>query len=218
MEILIQVKSRDMPAARTKKSFRLTGFLFACLVLSQEARTANAEENRRVLVFYEQGRSTAVVALVDREIREVLEKQTTYHIDLYVEYMETNLFVDPAAQQKIREWYLEKYRDHQPDVIIAGDVLKILAEKPRNISIARGANLQLFDWKALERWRFKERDLPAGSVVLNRPPTLWEAYGPCVSVAMVLLASGNDAHSGTPETTEERETHQGTSARERSTL
>ena len=369
METLIPVESRDMPAAQTPRWFRLASFLFACLVLSQAAGAANAEENRRVLVLYEQGRSAAAVALVDREIREVLEKQTTYHIDLYVEYMETNLFVDPGSQQKIRDWYLQKYRDHQPDVIIAagatpiqfmieaheknfpgvpivicgtlenwsnrpelgsqftgtwmepgpaktldvalqlqpdtkqvivvngvapldrslealfrkslhgyedklkftylsglpmssllpqlrqapkhtvilfgainqdatgqrfvtatqsfpmvvgaanapifvlgevlvgqgsvggyvvsyasqgriagGDVLKILGgQKPRDIPIVKDANVYLFDWRALERWRFKESNLPAGSVVLNRKPTLWEAYGPYVSVAMVLL-------------------------------
>jgi PAS domain S-box-containing protein len=213
METLIQVKSRDMPAGRAKKWFRLTAFLFFCMVLSQGARAANAEENRRVRVFYEQGLSTAAVALTDHEILEVLEKQTTYHVDLNV--MKRNLFVYPAAQQKIREWYLEMYRDHRPDEIIAGsgspirfmieahqenfpgvpisriageDVPKILlGENPRNIPIARGAKVYLFDWKALEPWRFQERDLPAGSVVPNRPPTLWEAYEPYVSVAMVLL-------------------------------
>jgi PAS domain S-box-containing protein len=96
------------------------GRLLICCFLWHATTTAGAEESRRVLVLYEQGRSTAAVAVADREIREVLEKQTTYHVDLYVEYMETNLFVDPASQQKIREWYLQKYRDHQPDVIIAG--------------------------------------------------------------------------------------------------
>jgi PAS domain S-box-containing protein len=88
-------------------------------LLSQITIAASAEENRRVLVFYELGRSSTAVALADREIREVLEKQTTYHIDLYVEYMETTLFADHTSQQKIREWYLEKYRDRQPDVIVA---------------------------------------------------------------------------------------------------
>ena len=92
-----------MPAARIQKWFRVVAFLFACLLFSQPAGAASAEENRRVLVLYEQGRSAAAVALVDREIREVLEKQTTYHIDLYVEYMETNLFVDPDSQQRIRK-------------------------------------------------------------------------------------------------------------------
>ena len=80
---------------------------------------ARAEGPRRVLVLYDQGRSTTAIALADSKIREVLQKQTSFPIDLYVEYMESNLFVDPASQQKIREWYVEKYRDRQPDVIIA---------------------------------------------------------------------------------------------------
>ena len=81
--------------------------------------TARAEENRRVLVLYEQGRSTASVAVVDREIHEVLEKQSAHRIDLYIEYMNANLLPDPAAQEKVRGLILQKYRDHQPDVIIA---------------------------------------------------------------------------------------------------
>jgi PAS domain S-box-containing protein len=41
---------------RTQKRSRLAAFLFACLVLSQAAGAANTEENRRVLVLYQQGR------------------------------------------------------------------------------------------------------------------------------------------------------------------
>jgi PAS domain S-box-containing protein len=119
MEILIPVKSRDMPATQSQKWFRVAVFLFACLLLSVGGYVSS---------FASQGR-------------------------------------------------------------VAGeDVMKILGgKKPRSIPIAGGAEGYLFDWKALERWRFNERDLPTGSVVLNRQPTLWEAYGPYVSVAMVLL-------------------------------
>ncbi len=93
--------------------------LFVCWILWLTIATANAEENRRVLVLYEQERSIPAVAAADREIHEIFEKQTAHHIDLYIEYMDTNLFPDPAAQEKIRELILQKYRDHQPDVIIA---------------------------------------------------------------------------------------------------
>ena len=37
----------------------------------------------------------------------------------------------------------------------------------------RGANAYMFDSCALRRWRFRERDLPPGSTVPFRPPTLW---------------------------------------------
>jgi PAS domain S-box-containing protein len=49
-------------------------------------------------------------------------------------------------------------------------------EKPRDIPIVKGANTYMFDWRALKRWGLKERDLPPGSVVLNRQPTVWESY------------------------------------------
>ena len=61
----------------------------------------------------------AAVALADREIHDVLDKQTAHHVDLYIEYMNTDLIPEPGAQEKIRGLILQKYRDRQPDVIIA---------------------------------------------------------------------------------------------------
>jgi PAS domain S-box-containing protein len=59
----------------------------------------------------------------------------------------------------------------------AGMAIRILnGEKPQDIAIVRGANTYLFDWRALKRWGLMERDLPPGSVVLNRQLTMWEAY------------------------------------------
>jgi hypothetical protein len=34
----------------------------------------------------------------------------------------------------------------------------------------------MFDWRALQHWGLKESNLPPGSIVLNRQPTLWEAF------------------------------------------
>src|SRR5258706_1245425 len=49
-------------------------------------------------------------------------------------------------------------------------------EKPQDIPFIRSANTYMFDWRALHRWGLKESDLPPGSVVLNRQPTVWESY------------------------------------------
>ena len=49
-------------------------------------------------------------------------------------------------------------------------------EKPQNIPIARSSNVYIFDWRALRRWRLKERDLPPGSVLRYRQPDAWELY------------------------------------------
>ena len=52
-----------MPAARILRWFRLTAFLFACLVLSQGVPAAKVKKDRRAAVFYEQGRSNRPPAL-----------------------------------------------------------------------------------------------------------------------------------------------------------
>lgn len=55
--------------------------------------------------------------------------------------------------------------------------LRVLSgEKPGDIPIVRSANVFTFDWRALQRWGIKESDLPVGSVVLHRRPTVWESY------------------------------------------
>ena len=93
--------------------------LSVCWLLCLTVGTARAEENRRILLLYEQTRSATAVALADREIHEVLDKQTAHHIDLYIEYMNTNLIPDSRTQEKIRGLILQKYRDQRPDIIIA---------------------------------------------------------------------------------------------------
>jgi PAS domain S-box-containing protein len=81
--------------------------------------SAQVKEVRRVLIFYELGLSSPGVELVDRGIRDALQN-STYQIELYREYLETTLFPDAASQQEIRQWFLHKYRDIKPDLIIAG--------------------------------------------------------------------------------------------------
>jgi len=80
--------------------------------------SAPAKEIRRVLVFYEAGFSFPDIAIVDQEIRIALD-ESPYQIELYTENMDEILFPDDATQQEFRNWYLHKYRDRKPDLIIA---------------------------------------------------------------------------------------------------
>jgi len=79
---------------------------------------AQANPVKRVLIFYELGLSSPTVGLVDQELHEALAG-TPYEIELYHEYFETILFPDPLAQQEFRDWYIHKYRNRRPDLIIA---------------------------------------------------------------------------------------------------
>src|SRR5258706_535346 len=60
-------------------------------------------------------------------------------------------------------------------------------EKPEDIPIRMSDNIYMFDWKGLQRWAFKESNLPPGSVVLNRQPSFWETYKRYVIAGVFLL-------------------------------
>jgi PAS domain S-box-containing protein len=72
--------------------------------------------------------------------------------------------------------------------IAASLALRILrGEKPRNIPPVKGVNTFKFDWKAIQRWRLKEGNLPPGSILLNRPPSIWELYKSYILTGFFLL-------------------------------
>jgi PAS domain S-box-containing protein len=61
--------------------------------------------------------------------------------------------------------------------VAGGLALRILkGEKAREVPRITGVNTYMFDWRALKRWGFKESALPAGSIVINRLPTIWGSY------------------------------------------
>jgi signal transduction histidine kinase/ABC-type uncharacterized transport system substrate-binding protein len=107
--------------ARRIESMRWRGrcivLLMSC-VLFQPGTGPEFKQVRRVVVFYELGLSSPAVALLDREMRTVLDN-SRYQIELYPEYFETTLFDDPAEQQQFRESYIRKYQNRRPDLIIA---------------------------------------------------------------------------------------------------
>ncbi|HWC17687.1 MAG TPA: PAS domain S-box protein, partial [Terriglobales bacterium] len=74
---------------------------------------------------------------------------------------------------------------------IAGNMaLRILSgERPQDIPRASGVTTFVFDWRALKRWNFKEKNLPPGSIVLNQEPTVWEAYKGYIigGISLILL-------------------------------
>ena len=59
------------------------------------------------------------------------------------------------------------------------------------ITISRAPFVPIFDWEQLRRWELSEEKLPAGSIVLNRPKTLWGEYkGFVIGSIAVFLAQG----------------------------
>src|SRR5258706_11974575 len=114
---------RAEPPARWRDersgSWKLIFLLLGMLLLFQNLAPAEVKEVRRVLILNVFGSlSSPGVARMDEAIVASLE-QSPYQIELYTEDMEATLFPDEASQQQFREWYIRKYRDRKPDVIIA---------------------------------------------------------------------------------------------------
>jgi ABC-type uncharacterized transport system substrate-binding protein len=109
--------SRLSKFARPAVCYRLPVFLIALSVAF--VCEADAQDNllRRILILNEVGPTHPAVNIIDRGIREGL-RGSPYHFEFYTEYLETTLFPDPQAQQNIRAFYLTKYKDRRPDVII----------------------------------------------------------------------------------------------------
>jgi len=103
--------------------------LFVGSLLLPAICSTQTKPAKRVLVFYEQGLSSPTVGPVDDELRGALAN-APYQIELHHEYLDTILFPDPVAQQEFREWYIRKYRNRRPDLIIAlgPSPLKFLVE------------------------------------------------------------------------------------------
>ena len=55
--------------------------------------------------------------------------------------------------------------------------LRILrGEHPDTIPVEKGSMLYMFDWNEMKRWGIKEGNLPAGSIIINRELTFFEAF------------------------------------------
>jgi signal transduction histidine kinase/ABC-type uncharacterized transport system substrate-binding protein len=91
----------------------VAGFLVLPSFLTQTTRTV-----RRVLIFNDFGSiSSPGIATLDQAIAAGLAS-SPYQIELYNENLEATLFPDEASQHQFREWYIRKYSERKPDVII----------------------------------------------------------------------------------------------------
>jgi signal transduction histidine kinase/ABC-type uncharacterized transport system substrate-binding protein len=58
---------------------------------------------------------------------------------------------------------------------------------PERIPIEAAQLRPMFDWRQLQRWRIDESQLPPGSVIRFRVPTVWELYGSYIAAATVVV-------------------------------
>ncbi len=91
----------------------LAAFLFPQSIGAQQTKAV-----RRVLIFNDFSPiSSPGISILDQEIAAGLAI-SPYQVELYNENLEATLFPDNASQHRFREWYIRKYADRKPDLII----------------------------------------------------------------------------------------------------
>jgi signal transduction histidine kinase len=89
----------------------------AAIFLSHPIGAEPLKEIRRILILNEVGTSYPGIAIINEGIQAALN-DSPYRLEFYSEYMDTGLFPDPADQQEFRDFYLRKYQNRKPHVII----------------------------------------------------------------------------------------------------
>ncbi len=99
------------------RNFWLPLAVLAALVLPHSISAAPKKEVRRILILNEVGTSYPAMNIINEGIQTALH-DSPYQLEFYSEYLDTILFPDPAAQQEFRAFYIRKYQNRRPDVII----------------------------------------------------------------------------------------------------
>jgi signal transduction histidine kinase len=95
----------------------LLATLAAVFFLSRPIGAEPPKEIRRILILNEVGASYPGIRIINDGIQAALN-DSPYRLEFYSEYMDTGLFPDPSDQQEFRDFYLRKYQNREPDVII----------------------------------------------------------------------------------------------------
>jgi hypothetical protein len=101
----------------TRHLWILLAALAAVFFLSQPIGAEPPKEIRRILILNEVGTSYPGITIINGGIQAALN-DSPYRLEFYSEYMDTGLFPDLADQQEFRDFYLRKYQNRKPHLIV----------------------------------------------------------------------------------------------------
>ncbi len=90
--------------------------MVVCLMLG--TAVARAEDVRRVLVIYSNGRLVGGNVEVEQGLSSTLAGSPNRRIEIYSEFLESE-FADPSYEATVTTYLREKYARNRPDVIVA---------------------------------------------------------------------------------------------------
>jgi ABC-type uncharacterized transport system substrate-binding protein len=154
------------------------------LLWLQTSGSAQVKEIRRILILNEYGPWSPGVASVDQQVTAAAES-SSYQIEIYSEFLETALFPSPATQSEFGQWYIHKYRDRKPDIIVAVG--------PEPIRFMAEAHHQFFSGVPVIFCGSSEE--LAGNPKLDSSFTgIWESIDPAKTVEVALKLEPGTSH------------------------
>ena len=134
--------------------------------------------DRSIVIFTAMGRDAAGTRFASsREASPAITSAANAPLfslfDIYLNHGEIGGYLSSVADQ---------------GTVVGEMALEVLnGKKVQDISRQKSVVDYMFDWRALKRWGIKESALPVGSLVLNRPPSFWQAYKQYISIALLIL-------------------------------
>jgi hypothetical protein len=107
---------RQQSRARNAARY-LSAIAIGAAIITYSIAAEPPKEGRRILILNEMDTSYPGIRLVNDGIQAALN-DSPYHLQLYSEHMDTSLFPDPSVQQEFRAFFIRKYQNRKPDVII----------------------------------------------------------------------------------------------------
>ena len=94
-------------------------FAVAVLLVLASALPGAAHARRNVLLIFDEDKDLPGLAVINRNLRQVMRSETKDDVEFYSETLNASQFRDPGYPAVLREHFRQKYRDKRPDLIVA---------------------------------------------------------------------------------------------------
>ncbi len=109
-----------MGSCRWRWCGRYAASFSAILALIAGAATpTDAQQLKKIMLLFDEERSLPGLSLLDQSLRAAFTAGLPDHVEFYIETMNRSQFNDDRYERLLRDYYAEKYRDKQLDLVVA---------------------------------------------------------------------------------------------------
>src|SRR5262245_12762031 len=93
--------------------------LVLALALAAGLSPGLAQARQKVLFIFDEDKDLPGLALINRGLREVFQREMKDGVELYSESLHVSQFKDPGHYRVLRDYFRRKYEGKRPDLIVA---------------------------------------------------------------------------------------------------